>query len=66
MGDIANFYNLSPRLFIFATHIPPILTTRTVRLPHPVTKIRLPPGTLHVSSAKPRSHCEARAYSVIC
>ena len=37
-----------------------------VRLAHPVTKIRLPPGTPHVSGATPGSRCEARAYSVIC
>ena len=33
-----------------------------VRLAHPITKIRLPPGTLHASGAKPGSRCEARAY----
>ena len=38
----------------------------TVRLAHPVTKIRLPPGTPHASGAKPGSRCEVRAYSVIC
>ena len=27
MGEISNFYNLSARLLIFNTHIPPIITT---------------------------------------
>ena len=27
MVEVSNFYNLSPRLFIFGTHIPPILAT---------------------------------------
>ena len=26
MGEISNFYNFSPRIFIFGSHIPPIIT----------------------------------------
>ena len=29
MGEISNFYNLSPSFFILCTHIPPILATHT-------------------------------------
>ena len=29
MGEISNFYNLSARLLIFNTHIPPIINTQT-------------------------------------
>ena len=31
MGEISNFYNFSPRLFIFGTHIPPILTIHVAK-----------------------------------
>ena len=27
MGEISDFYNFSPTLFIFGTHIPPVITT---------------------------------------
>ena len=32
MGEISNCYNLSPRFFIFGTHIPPIIDTHTSKL----------------------------------
>ena len=28
-GEISNFYNLSDRLLIFNTHIPPVINTHT-------------------------------------
>ena len=31
MGEISNFYNVSPRLFIFGTHIPPIITIHAAK-----------------------------------
>ena len=31
MGEISNFYNFSPRLFIFVTHIPPIITIHAAK-----------------------------------
>ena len=32
MGEISNFYNFSPRLFIFGTHIPPIISIHAAKL----------------------------------
>ena len=29
IGEISNFYNLSARLLIFSTHLPPIINTHT-------------------------------------
>ena len=31
MGEISNFYNFSPRLFIFVTHISPIITIHAAK-----------------------------------
>ena len=31
MGEISNFYNFTPRMFIFGTNIPPIITIREAK-----------------------------------
>ena len=31
MGEITNFYNLSPRLLMFGTHIPPVTTMNAAK-----------------------------------
>ena len=31
MGEISNFYNFSPRMPLFVTHVPPIITIHVVK-----------------------------------
>ena len=31
MGEISNFYNFSPRMLVFGTHITPIITIHAVK-----------------------------------
>ena len=66
MGVKRKFYYMQEQRMVKVRYVDGQVIHRTmeytVRLAYPVTKIRLPPGIPHASSAKPGSRCEARTY----